>query len=184
MMGEKVDRKPSQEELLRVCVHESGHALISELLENGSVTSLTIIPRGRALGFMRKAPRDDQYLYTQSELENQVMIALGGAVAEELRFGSRSTGAKNDFDQAWEVASEVVKSGLSSLGILSGNHIPAEQLYKECKEIINHLELKTRSLLENNQTLLYHLADIILEEESIDRIRLEEIIYSSNRVAV
>ncbi|MEA1962543.1 MAG: AAA family ATPase [Bacillota bacterium] len=184
IMGEKLDRKPVEKEMTRVCVHESGHALVSEILERGSVSSLTIIPRGRALGFMRKSPQDDQYLYTKEELEDKIMVALAGAVAEELRYGNRSTGSRNDFEQAWEVAGDLVKSGLSSLGVMDSNNVPKEKLYEECKKILDVTEQKTINLLKQNQGLLFKIADIIRDEETLDRQRFEEIVYRSNEIAV
>lgn len=178
MMGEKLDRQPSLPEMERVSVHESGHALVSEFVEQESVASLTIVPRGKALGFMRKSPQDDQYLYTREELEKQIMITLAGALAEELRFGSRSTGAKNDFQQAWEIAREIVNSGLSPLGVVSGDDVPSEAHYRECKNIIDAAERKTQKYLDENLSLLYHLADQLIQEENLDRQRFAEIIYS------
>lgn len=179
MMGEKLDRQPSMSEMERVSIHESGHALVSETVEKESVASLTIVPRGKALGFMRKSPQDDQYLYTREELEKQIMITLAGALAEESRFGSRSTGAKNDFQQAWEIAREIVSSGLSPLGVVSGDQIPAEMYYHECKKIIEAAEEKTRILLEDNAALLNHLANQLIQEENLDRQRFEEILLTA-----
>ena len=177
MMGEKLDRQPSLNEMERVSVHESGHALICEFMEPGSVASLTIVPRGKALGFMRRSPQDDQYLYTYDEMEQQIMTMLAGALAEELRFGSRSTGARNDFQQAWEVAREIISSGLSPLGVVSGDHLPAEAFYEEGKRIINVAEAKTRQMLSENYEQLLHLAARLTREESLDRQGLQEILY-------
>lgn len=178
MMGEKLDRHPSLSEMERVSVHESGHALVSEWVDEGSVASLTIVPRGKALGFMRKSPQDDQYLYTHAELEHQIMTALAGAMAEEIRFGNRSTGARNDFQQAWEIAREMVSSGLSTLGVVSSDNLPPDVFYNECKKIIDIAEQKTRSLLSENQELLYRLADLLIKEESLDRQRFHQIVHT------
>ncbi len=169
VMGEKLDRKPMKSELERVSIHETGHAIISEVVEPGSVSSLTIVPRGKALGFMRKSPTDDQYLYTKEELEGQIMITLAGAIAEEIKYGNRSTGAKNDFNQAWNIAKEIVGTGLSSLGVVNSEDIPAELLYKECKAILTELEEKTNSILLSYQESLVKIADFLLDEETIDR---------------
>jgi len=169
IMGEKLDRKPSQGEIERVSIHESGHALISEFVEPGSVSSLTIVPRGRALGFMRKSPQDDQYLYTREELENQIMVALAGAVAEEIKFGNRSTGAQNDFTQAWNIAKQIVEAGLSSLGVVNCSDIPRNIFYQECQKIINDLDEKTQKILKENQHKLFSIAQCVLSEETIDR---------------
>ena len=176
IMGEKLDRKPVRSELERVSIHETGHALISEVVEPGSVASLTIIPRGQALGFMRKSPQDDQYLYTKEHLEGQIMITLAGAIAEEIKYGNRSTGAKSDFAKAWDVTREIIDTGLSSLGVVNSADVPAEVLYKECKTILADLEIKTRNILEAKQEPLVRIADYVLEEETIDRDRLIELL--------
>lgn len=179
MMGEKLDRQPCSSEMDRISIHESGHALVCEYLEHGSVASLTIISRGKALGYMRRSPQDDQYLYTYEELEQQIMTMLAGALAEELKFGSRSSGARNDFQQAWNVAREVISSGLSSLGVVSDDSLPAEVIYKEGKRIIESAENKTRSMLEDNQARLFELAACLSQQESLGRPSLERILYSS-----
>ena len=167
---------PKREEIERVSVHESGHAIASELLEPGSVSSITISPRGNALGFMRRSPQEDQYLYTAEELKRQIMVALAGALAEDIRFGGRSTGAQNDFSQAWSLAQEIVASGLSSLGIVKMDNLPEDKLYEECRSIIGGLEQETRLLLDQNKEGLLVLAACLFEEESLDRIRFLSII--------
>ncbi len=176
ILGEKLDKKPSHTEVERVSVHESGHALISELLKPGSVSSLTIIPRGRALGFMRKTAQDDQYLYTREELEGDIMVALAGAAAEEIKYGNRSTGAASDFEQSWELAMKIVETGLSSIGVVNRKDTPEEIMYKECKEIISILEDRTREMLINNQRGLFSIAETIVVEESLNRERFLELL--------
>lgn len=177
ILGEKLDRKPSPEEVERVSVHESGHALLSETLMPGSVSSVTIVPRGQALGFMRKNPPDDQYLYTREQLESEIMIALGGAAAEEIKYGNRSTGARGDFKACWDTARQIVEAGLSSLGIVHAEDLPRDNLFQECKNIIVELEQKTLQLLQDKKEALFSLAARIQEEETIDRQRFVEIIH-------
>ncbi len=176
ILGEKLDKRPSSAEVARVGIHESGHALASELLTPGSVSSLTIVPRGKALGFMRKSPQDDQYLYTREELEKEIIVALAGAMAEEYKFGSRSTGSSSDFQQSWKVARQIVESGLSSIGVVNSEDIPGEIIYQECKKILSDLEEKTRNLLEENQRSLDYLAEKLMVEETIDRESFVELI--------
>jgi len=176
IMGEKLDRRPSPEEMERVSIHESGHALVSEMLEPGSVSSLTIIPRGKALGFMRKSPQDDQYLYTREQMEKKIMVMLAGAVAEEIKFGNRSTGASNDYSQAWELSRQIVETGLSSLGIVSSDDIPRETMFRECHKIINELERATLEKLKNMENTLIRLANSMMEEEAIDRERFLQLV--------
>src|SRR5690606_14696982 len=90
MMGERLERKPRPEERERIAHHEAGHALISELVKPGSVSSITVTSRGKALGYMRQAPDDDPYLYTKQDLLDQIAVCMAGACAEEVFFGSRS----------------------------------------------------------------------------------------------
>ncbi|MGI6412198.1 MAG: AAA family ATPase [Syntrophomonadaceae bacterium] len=177
IMGEKLDKKISLAEIERVSVHESGHALVSELLIPGSVSSLTIIPRGGALGFMRKSPQDDQVLYTRDDLEIQIMVTLAGAIAEEMKYGNRSTGAKNDFTQAWNIAKEIVEAGLSSLGIVNTGEVPAAVLFKECQNIISDLDKKTFELLQDKQHLLDSISAKLISEETIDRKVFTELLH-------
>lgn len=176
IMGEKLDRRPSVEEMKRVGYHESGHAVVSEFINPGSVSSLTVIPRGAALGFMRQSPKDDQYLYTRPELEQQIIVALAGAIAEEIKLGNRSTGAKSDFAQAWKLAREIVAAGLSALGIVDAEELDSEKFYDECKSIIAALEEKTRNILQDKQNCLSRVAECLIIEESIERERFIELL--------
>lgn len=84
MMGEKIDRETNQEERRRVAIHELGHAIMAEVVRPGSVSQVALSPRGQALGYVRHQPQEERYLYTKPFLEEQIMIALGGAVAEEI----------------------------------------------------------------------------------------------------
>src|SRR5690606_21133675 len=76
MMGERLDRRPRPEERERIAHHEAGHALISELVKPGSVSSITITSRGKALGYMRQAPEDDPYLHTKQEILDQIAVLV------------------------------------------------------------------------------------------------------------
>lgn len=169
LLGEKSDRQSRPEEKTRIACHESGHALVSECCLPGSVSSLTIIPRGNALGFMRKNLGDDQVLFTREDLEKQIMVAIAGALAEEIELGGKSTGAKSDFNHAWGLAQEMVGAGLSSLGIVGVDQIPAESLFEECRSIISDLETRTRQLLMQYRDKLQAVASFLLEEEKLDR---------------
>ena len=84
MMGERSDRESNLEEKKRVAIHELGHAIMAELVRPGSVKQVALSPRGKALGYVRHNPQEEQYLYTKTFLEEQIMIALGGAAAEEI----------------------------------------------------------------------------------------------------
>lgn len=168
MMGEKRDRKPSRAELERVAYHEMGHALISELTRPGSVAAVTVTPRGQALGYMRQAPADDQYLYTPEELRGQIAVMLAGAAAEEVAFGGRSTGSAGDFQQAAQLAERMVYAGLSRLGIVHKDRLAPNVLHDEIQFIV-HSELeRVRNWLEEHRSVLDKLARRLVEEERVD----------------
>ena len=128
ILGEKLERKPRREELRRVAIHETGHALISETVRPHSVGTVTVAPRGKALGFMRPNGKDQRFLYTKADLEDQIAVLLGGAIAEELIYGTRSTGASNDLEQTVKLAKEIINNGLSPLGIVDEEYTPKERI--------------------------------------------------------
>ena len=108
IMGEKLERKHDPEERWRIAVHETGHALVSEVIKPGSISTVTITPRGKALGYIRQQPERDYFIYTKECLEQQIAVLLGGAVSEKLLLGGRSTGSSNDFIQAVELAKKII----------------------------------------------------------------------------
>lgn len=168
MMGEKRDRKPRREELRRVAYHEIGHAVVAELIRPGAVAAVTVTPRGQALGYMRQTPEDDQYLYTQDELHGQIAVLLGGAAAEEIVFGSRSTGSAGDFQQAVELAERIVHAGMSRLGIVHKDRLAPNVLHDEIQHILQTEHERVRSWLEARRTVLDELAKRLIEEEQVD----------------
>ena len=167
IMGEKLERKPAREELWRVAVHEVGHALVSEMLRPGSVASVTITSRGGTLGYVRQAVEQDSYLYTLDYLEGQIAILMGGAVAEELLLGTRSTGAAGDFAQAVETARKIVASGMSYLSVVSLENVPGNILHRVIRQIIAGQEERVRSLLAEREALLREIAACLLDREKV-----------------
>jgi cell division protease FtsH len=165
MMGEKTDRETNAQERERVSIHELGHAIISEEVNPGSVSQVTVSPRGQALGYVRQNPQEDRYLYTKEYLEKQIMICLGGAVAEEIEYGHRSTGSKSDFDQALRLAHTMIDSGLSSLGIVKFDMLKKEDIQTETSRILDKLLEKTRTVLSEKRKLMEEGARILVKEE-------------------
>ncbi|WP_134214646.1 AAA family ATPase, partial [Pelotomaculum propionicicum] len=136
MLGGRLDRRPSEADMRRVAVHETGHALLSEIVRSGSVSTLTVTPRGDALGYMRQTPEDDTYLYTKDYLENQISVMLAGSVAEEIILGNRSTGSSGDFEQALRAAETMVRSGMSRLGVVCPDTLPQDLKHQTITEIV------------------------------------------------
>lgn len=167
ILGERLDRRPQPAEMERVAVHEAGHALMGELLAPNSVASVTITPRGQALGYVRSAPEADRYLQTLPQLEDQIAVLLAGAAAEELVLGGRSTGSAGDYDQAVELAKRIVYCGLSRLGIVDANSLPANELHAVTSEIIHAQEDRCRATLQQHGKLLRAIAKTLQERETL-----------------
>lgn len=176
VLGEKLNRKPREEERRRVAYHETGHALVSELLQKGSVSSVTVTPRGQALGYVRRKPYGDYYLYTKEQLLEQIAVALAGAVMEEIFFGSRSTGSKGDFQQAVEAAHQIIDCGMSALGVVSKEHVRPDEINKEVQAIIAEQEKRVRKLLVERRAVAEALAGELLREESLSGERFRELL--------
>ncbi|MEO3947507.1 AAA family ATPase [Gorillibacterium sp. CAU 1737] len=165
LMGERSDRESTKQERERVALHELGHAIMAEAVKPGSVSQVALSPRGQALGYVRHNPQDDQYLYTKQELEHRIMVALGGAVAEEMFYGGRSTGSRNDFEQVLNLVKMMMDSGLTDLGIVDRAMVTQEELMKENDHIIRELTATTRELLERNRPVFLQSLDILVKEE-------------------
>lgn len=167
MLGEKLDRKPSAEELRRVAIHESGHAMLAEKVRPNSVAQISIRSRGNALGYVRHYPKDDLYLYTQAMLEDQIMVALAGALAEEEILGMRSTGAMGDYEQALNLVEKLLLAGMSSLGVTDVSLLSAEQRQPVTRSILADLEERTMKTLKKNKDALLKIAEILADEETL-----------------
>lgn len=167
MMGGKLDRRPSEADMKRVAVHETGHALLSEIVRAGSVSTLTVTPRGDALGYMRQIPEDDTYLYTKDYLENQIAVMLAGSVAEEIILGNRSTGSSGDFEQAVRAAETMVRSGMSELGVICLDTLPQELKHKTITEIVRVQEEQVKRHVSNYRHIFTHIVEVLLEKEKV-----------------
>lgn len=168
IMGEKLNRKPTEDERKRIAIHESGHALISEYFNPNSVSTITITSRGQALGYIRQTPEDDIYLYTKQYLESQIAVALAGAVAEEKLLGDSSTGASNDFEQAVDLAKKIIFSGMSELSVVDKDSLPSEKLHKVISNILLQQKSIVENIIEEKQDVLKLIVDYLMENEKID----------------
>ncbi|WP_270171508.1 AAA family ATPase [Paenibacillus sp. SYP-B4298] len=167
MMGEKTDREASREERERIALHELGHAIAAELVRPGSVSTVALSPRGQAMGYVRHNPEKDQYLYTKDFLEAQIMIALGGAAAEEIFYGGRSTGSRGDFDQAMGIVRTMVESGLTELGIIDGSMMTPDRWASISSTMLDQLMERTKAMLLKQRNVFLGSLDILLKEETL-----------------
>ena len=106
---EKKSQLMSDEEKLIIAYHETGHALVGWALPNADpIHKVTIIPRGRALGYTQALPEGEKYLTSKAELKDRLAMLMGGRVAEEIIFADPTTGASNDIEKATEIARKMV----------------------------------------------------------------------------
>ena len=198
---EKRTRVMNDQERTTVAYHESGHALVAELVPHGDpVAKVTIVPRGRgALGYTMQLPTEDRYLLTRDELEDRLAIMLGGRAAEQVVFGMISTGASNDIQRASELARQMVMEyGMSEkLGnvryatqhyqFLSGDttaNASPETLQiidEEVQRIIDGQYKRAQALLNEHRAALERLTRQLLETETVDGAAVEQALVESEK---
>jgi len=184
-------------EKLITAYHEGGHALVATAMRNTDpVTKVTILPRGRALGYTMVLPLEDRYSISRNELLDQLAYAMGGRVAEEVVFHDPTTGASNDIEKATATARKMVTEfGMSSnigsvkLGSGSGEMFLgrdmgsqrdyserlSEQVDAEVRTLIENAHNEAWEVLNENRDILDKLATQLLEKETLDHIELAEI---------
>src|SRR5688500_4418237 len=102
---ERKSRVMSEAERRLIAYHEGGHAMVAHVLPNtDEVHKITVIPRGRALGYTLTLPEQDRFMMTREELRDELAMLMGGRVAEEIEAGDISTGAGNDIERATQTA--------------------------------------------------------------------------------
>ena len=198
LMGGERHMVISDEEKRITAYHEAGHALVARLLPSTDpVHKVTILPRGRALGVTQQLPEDDRYHYPRTYLVNRLCVALGGRVAERLVFNDISTGAQSDLKHVTELAEKMVcqwgmSEKLGPMTISRGEEHPflgmklAEEktfseemawlIDQEIAALIRGAEGKSQELLDANRKKLDALALALLEEETLDGARVDEIL--------
>jgi len=185
---EKKSRIMNEQERTAVAYHESGHALVAELLPHADpVAKVSIVPRGRgALGYTMQMPTEDRYLLTREELEDRIAVMLGGRSAEQVVFGMISTGASDDIQRASELARRMVMEfGMSDkLGtvryatqqyqFLSGDTSASASpetlriIDEEVQRIITEQYQRAQELLNEHRAALEGLTRQLLETETVD----------------
>ena len=203
---EKKDRVMSEKRKELVAYHEAGHALVGALMPDyDPVQKISIIPRGRAGGLTWFTPSEDQMdsgLYSRSYLQNQMAVALGGRIAEEIIFGEEevTTGASNDLQQVARVARQMVtRFGMSdrlgpvSLGRQQGNpflgrEIAAERDFSEetaatiddeVRNLVEQAYRRAKEVLVSNRHVLDDVAQRLIEKETVDAEELQDVLNNS-----
>ncbi len=181
--------------------HEAGHALCAALLPTADpVHKVTILPRGLALGVTQQLPEEEKHSYSQEYLEESIIVAMGGRVAEDIVFGQRSTGAANDLQVSTERANKMVTEfGMSErIGPRAyGNSAPvflgddmghmreySEETSKiidaEVDRIVREAEVACRDLLQDNRDALDLIARALLEHETVSGAEVSRLIRVAN----
>ncbi|MEY4809065.1 ATP-dependent zinc metalloprotease FtsH3 [Vulcanococcus limneticus] len=202
---EKKDRVMSEKRKRLVAYHESGHALVGALMPDyDPVQKISIIPRGQAGGLTFFTPSEERMesgLYSRSYLQNQMAVALGGRVAEEIVYGEDevTTGASNDLQQVARVARQMVTRfgmsdrlgpvalGRSQGGMFLGRDIAAERDFsedtaaaidEEVSQLVDEAYRRATEVLVANRPVLDELAEILVEKETVDAEELQELLLS------
>lgn len=198
LMGGERHMVISDEEKRITAYHEAGHALVARLLPSTDpVHKVTILPRGRALGVTQQLPEDDRYHYPRAYLVNRLCVALGGRVAERVVFNDVSSGAQSDLKTVTELAEKMVcQWGMSEkIGAMTfprgeehpflGMKLAEEKTFseemawmidQEIAALIRAAEGKSLELVNANRNKLDALAAALLEEETLNGERVDEIL--------
>jgi cell division protease FtsH len=194
---QKKTRLMSEHEKKITAYHEGGHALVAHALPNTDpVHKVTILPRGRALGYTMVLPDEDKYSTTRNELLDQLAYALGGRAAEELVFHDPTTGAGNDIEKATKLARAMVtqygmterlgtiKLGQDSGEVFLGRDMGHQRDYseevaamvdEEVKKLIETAHDEAWEVLVQNQDILDRLVLELLEKETLDKAQIADI---------
>ena len=187
----------TEEEKRLTAYHEGGHTLVGLLLEHADpVHKVTIIPRGRAGGYMLSLPKEDRSYRTRSELFDRIKVALGGRAAEEVVLGEISTGASSDIQQATQIIrSMIMQYGMSeAIGpiaygeenhqVFLGRDFNRDRNYseevageidREVRRYIEEAYEACRVLITENRDKLDLIASALLDRETLNAAELEEL---------
>ena len=184
---EKKERVISDKDKKLTAYHEAGHTIVGLVLSNARVVhKVTIVPRGRAGGYMIALPKEDQTLLSKEDMKEQLAGLMGGRVAEEIIFNVQTTGASNDFEQATQMARAMVTEyGMSEkLGPVQyeGNHAmfgaaspqksiseqTAYEIDEEVRNLLNEARNKAAEIIQSNREKHKLIAEALLKYETLD----------------
>ncbi|HEY9769306.1 MAG TPA: ATP-dependent zinc metalloprotease FtsH3 [Coleofasciculaceae cyanobacterium] len=204
---EKKNRVMSEKRKELVAYHEAGHALIGALMPDyDPVQKISIIPRGRAGGLTWFTPSEERMesgLYSRSYLQNQMAVALGGRLAEEIIYGEEevTTGASNDLQQVTRVARQMVtRFGMSdrlgpvALGRQNGNvfmgrdiasdrdfsNETAAAIDEEVRNYVDQAYSRAKKVLTENRHILDRLAEMLIEKETVEADELQDVLANND----
>ena len=202
--AEKKSRIISEKEKKITAYHESGHAILFHLLPDvGPVHTISIIPTGRgAAGYTMPLPERDEMFNTKNQMFQNIVVSLGGRVAEELKIGDVTTGASQDIKQATDIARAMVtKFGMSEkLGLINyeqgddeifigrdlahtrayGERV-ATQIDEEVKRIIDEAYEQARTLIREHEDVLDRSAALLIKKEKVSREEFEALFQDATK---
>jgi cell division protease FtsH len=178
---ESKNAKLIEKEKRIVSYHEAGHALVSNSLGINPIQKISIIPRGQALGYVLQLPDEDRYIYTKDELLGKIKILLAGKAAEEIIFGHKSTGAKDDLKKVTDIATQMVCDyGMSNLGAMTidsnQKNFLSKKIQEETTSIIDSCYKETLNLLNSNLNDLHLVSQHLFDKETMTHEELKDII--------
>lgn len=190
----------SDKEKKNTAYHEAGHAILNELLDHTDpLHKVTIIPRGPSLGSTMFLPDEDKFNYRKNELLSQLIVLMGGRVAEEIIFGDVTNGAMGDIRMATNIARKMVcewgmsgELGMVEYGDSGGgggflardmmsqsknySEDTAQKIDSEIKRLIDHAYTEAERILKENRDLLDKISEALLEYETLDAQHIKDII--------
>ena len=188
---EKKSQLMSEEEKLVIAYHETGHALVGWALPKADpINKVTIIPRGKSLGYTQSLPEEDRYLTSKAELKDRLAMLMGGRVAEEVIFADPTTGSANDIERATDIARKMVMEfgmsdklgpmlyGKGSNEVFLGRDYGRQQDYsdevassidEEVKLLLNEAQITAKKIIIKYKKQMKSMVVTLMEKETINR---------------
>jgi cell division protease FtsH len=201
---QKKSRLMQDRERLNTAYHEAGHALVAAAMNDSDpVTKVTILPRGRALGYTMVLPLEDRYSISRNQLLDQIAYAMGGRVAEEIVFHDPTTGASNDFEKATSIARKMVtqygfSNAVGAVSYGNGGEVfigrdmaqardysesTAQAIDAEVRAIVEAAHNDAYKALTLNRKILDALAKELMERETLNQDEIAVLFKNVKKIA-